>query len=102
MKPVNVVAIRPWKVHPYPNAGKAHNKADNVLKRLFSPATANTHWVDDISYIRTYQGWSYLACVLDLATKEVVGFAMAAKADADLAKQALRHALAKQQPDTSQ
>ena len=55
----------------------------------------------DITYIRTHQGWSYLACVLDLATKEIVGWAMSKRPNAELAKVALSHAIRRQKPDTS-
>ena len=61
----------------------------------------NTHWVGDITYVRTHQGWSYLACVLDLGSKEIVGWAMSKHPNAALAKEALRHAVRRQQPDTS-
>lgn len=54
------------------------------------------------TYVRTHQGWSYLACVLDLGSKEIVGWAMSTHPDAELAKDALRHAIRRQQPDTSQ
>ena len=47
----------------------------NLLNREFSPSTVNTHWVGEITYVKTHQGWSYLACVLDLGSKEIVGWA---------------------------
>jgi putative transposase len=100
MKQAAVKAIRPSRKHYYPNAGKAHLIALNLLDRQFNPEQANTHWVGDITYIRTHQGWSYLACVLDLATKEVVGWAMSKSPNAELAKAALSHAIRRQLPDT--
>ncbi len=102
MKKANVTAITPRKRHYYPNAGKTHIKVRNILERQFYPKTVNTHWVGDITYIRTYQGWSYLACVLDLGSKEIVGWAMSKHPNAELAKAALNHAVRRQQPDTSQ
>lgn len=72
----NIVAIRPKKKHYYPNSGQEHQYAPNLLKREFYPESHNTHWVGDITYISTHQGWSYLACVLDLSTKEIVGYAI--------------------------
>jgi transposase InsO family protein len=101
MKQAAVKAIRPSRKHYYPNAGKAHLVAPNLLDRQFNPEQANTHWVCDITYIRTHQGWSYLACVLDLATKEIVGWAMSKSPNAELAKVALSHAIRRQQPDTA-
>ncbi len=73
MNKTNIKAIRPKKHHYYPNTGKLHKKADNLLNRDFNQQKSNTHWVGDITYIKTYQGWSYLASVLDLALRQVVG-----------------------------
>jgi transposase InsO family protein len=101
MKQAAVKAIRPSRKHYYPTVGKAHFIAPNLLERQFNPEQANTHWVGDITYIRTHQGWSYLACVLDLATKKIVGWAMSKKTNADLAKAALSHGIRRQQPDTA-
>jgi len=101
MKKANVIAINPKKKHYYPDTGEVHFKAPNLLKRQFNPGTVNTHWVGDITYIRTHAGWSYLASVLDLGTREIVGFAMSQAPNAELAKAALKHAIQKQQPDTT-
>lgn len=101
MKKANVVAIRPQKKHYYPDSGEEHNKAPNLLQRQFEPGTINTHWVGDITYIRTHQGWCYLASVLDLGSKEIVGWAMSRSPNADLAKEALKMAIKKNQPNTT-
>lgn len=45
----------------------------NVLNREFTVASPNTHWLGDISYILTDEGWLYLATVLDLYSRTVVG-----------------------------
>ena len=102
MEKANISAIKPVKKHYYPDVGSEHNKASNVLNREFNQPTMNTHWVGDITYIRSHQGWSYLACVLDLATKEIVGWALSQQPNAKLAKTALIDAIRKQQPDTRQ
>jgi len=102
MKKANVVAINPRKKHYYPDTGEEHHKAPNYLKRQFNPGTINTHWVGDITYIRTHAGWSYLASVLDLGSREIVGWAMSPQPNAELALDALKDALQKQQPDTTQ
>jgi transposase InsO family protein len=101
MKEANVVAIKPKKRHYYPNGGICDRKIDNVLDRQFNQAKTNTHWVGDITYIRNHQGWSYLACVLDLGSKEIVGWALSKHPDAQLAKRALSNAISRKQPDTS-
>lgn len=102
MKVAGIVVIVPRKRHYYPDTGQEHKHAPNLLNREFKPKRANTHWVGDITYIRTYQGWSYLACVMDLKTREIVGYAMSKAPNAGLAKQALLNAIKRQQPDTTQ
>ena len=54
MSKANIVAIRPKKKHYYPNSGREHKYASNLLKREFYPETHNTHWVGDITYIATH------------------------------------------------
>jgi transposase InsO family protein len=99
MKKANVIAIRPKKKHRY-DQGEQHHIADNLLKREFNPSTVNTHWVGDITYIKNHTGWSYLACVLDLGSREIVGWSLSQSPDAALAKAALQHAILKQQPNS--
>jgi len=101
MVKADVRAKKPSKKHYYPKGGKVHHIAPNHLDRAFKQTRVNTHWVGDITYIKTYQGWSYLACVLDLTTKEVVGFALSKSPNAQLAKEALNNAISKQHPDTT-
>lgn len=100
MKKAHVIAIRPKKRHRY-DQGETHAIAENRLKRQFNPSKLNTHWVGDITYIKTHVGWSYLACVLDLGSREVVGWALSQSPDAALAKEALHNAIEKQQPATN-
>ncbi|MFT5548307.1 MAG: putative transposase [Candidatus Azotimanducaceae bacterium] len=101
MEKANIVAIRPKKKHYYPNSGKEHKYAPNLLKREFYPETHNTHLVGAITYIATHQGWSYLACVPDRSTKEIVGYALSQSPNAQLAKAALMNAIKRQQPTTN-
>ncbi len=72
--------------------------AANVLDRQFAPATANAAWVSDITYIRTRSGWLYLAAVMDLFSRKIVGWAMAPNMQADLVCSALRMAITQRQP----
>lgn len=100
MKELGLFAKVAKKPHYY-RGGKTHPTTPNLLKRQFNPETLNTHWVGDITYIRTHQGWSYLASVMDLGTREVVGYALSKMPDAQLAKQALINAIAREKPDTT-
>lgn len=71
---------------------------DNILNRQFAPAEPNRAWVADITYIRTRAGWLYLAVVLDLFSRKVVGWAMAPNMPSDLVCTALQMAIAQRQP----
>jgi len=72
--------------------------AANVLQRQFTPAEANTAWVSDLTYIRTRSGWLYLAAVMDLYSRKIVGWAMAPSMPAQLVCEALSMAIASRQP----
>jgi len=71
---------------------------ENVLNRQFKQTSANHAWVADITYIRTLSGWLYLAVVLDLYSRKVVGWAMAPNMPAGLVCTALQMAIAQRQP----
>jgi putative transposase len=73
--------------------------ADNTLDRAFSVAQPNRVWAGDISYVWTAQGWLYLAVVLDLYSRAVIGWAMGERLTAELATQALTMALWRRKPD---
>jgi putative transposase len=66
--------------------------AANVLDRRFDAWQLNQAWVGDITYVETAEGWLYLACVMDLASRRVVGWSMSDRIKTDLASQALTSA----------
>jgi putative transposase len=72
--------------------------APNVLARNFSPNRANQVWAGDITYLWTNEGWLYLAVVLDLFSRKVIGWAMEPTLSKELALKALRMALSQRQP----
>ena len=67
--------------------------APNILMREFDVETPNTAWVTDITYLATLEGWLYLAVILDLFSRRVVGYAMSERIDRALVLEALREAL---------
>ena len=67
--------------------------APNVLERQFEPKGPNQAWVTDVTYIATGEGWLYLAVMLDLFSRRVVGWAASATNDRALALEALHRAL---------
>jgi putative transposase len=70
----------------------------NLLERRFAVAQPNTAWVTDMTYLWTAQGWLYLAVIIDLFSRRVVGWSMSERIDRKLALDALRMALAQRRP----
>jgi len=87
---------RPYRV----TTDSAHQKpiAANVLDRRFDGWPTNQAWVADITYISTAEGWLYLACVMDLASRRIVGWSMSERMKADLVCQALKSAYWRRKP----
>jgi putative transposase len=75
-----------------------HPIAPNVLDREFNVDQANQAWVGDVTYIPTAQGWLYLAVLLDLFSRRIVGWATSAINDRDLVLSALNQALRARRP----
>ena len=75
-----------------------HPIAQNVLDRQFAPGTGTPTWVSDITYVPTAEGWLYLAAVMDLRTRKILGWAMADHMRVDLVLDALKMALARRKP----
>lgn len=69
--------------------------APNVLNREFSATKPNQKWVADITYIDTFEGWLYLAVIVDLYSRMIVGWAMADHMEASLIEDALKMALSR-------
>jgi putative transposase len=97
MKEANVVALMP-QPHKYPRGGEVSVVAPNLLDRAFDVAHPNTVWAGDITYLRTQRGWLYLAVVIDLFSRRVVGWAFSETPDTALTIRALRLALAARRP----
>lgn len=70
----------------------------NHLDRRFEVASPNVAWVTDITYIRTYEGWLYLSVVIDLFSRQVVGWSMKSRMTTDLALDALLAAVWRRKP----
>jgi transposase InsO family protein len=73
--------------------------AENLLNRDFTANVPNQKWVADITYIPTRQGWLYLAVILDLFSRRIVGWSMSDTIDSALVQNALRMALLYRQPE---
>lgn len=80
------------KTHKYKHADNTHKIHGNLLNRNFSPTAPNQVWTGDVTYIRIKGGWCYLAVVLDLYARRVVGFAVSDSPDSILTTKALQMA----------
>jgi putative transposase len=72
--------------------------ASNILARQFDGWAINRAWVCDITYLHTGEGWLYLAVVMDLASRRIVGWSMSSRLHADLVCQALKTAYVRRKP----
>jgi putative transposase len=73
--------------------------ADDLVQRDFHPAGPDRLWVADISYLRTWEGWLYLAVVVDCYSRRVVGWSLRDHLRAELVVDALEHAVVRRQPE---
>ena len=72
--------------------------ANNLLNREFNVTRPNEKWVSDITYLWTLEGWLYVAAVLDLFSRRVVGWAMSDSMKTDLVENAFEMARRRRQP----
>ncbi|MCT2385541.1 IS3 family transposase [Erwinia pyrifoliae] len=93
-----IKAVRGYKA-PRRIAGRPSVVAPNRVQRQFTVVRANQVWVTDITYIRTWQGWLYLAVVIDLFARNVVGWSMKSTLSRELALDALMMAVWRRKPD---
>ena len=73
--------------------------APDLVERDFNPTAINRLWSADITYIRTWEGWLYLAAVMDCYSRRIVGWALADHLRAELVVDALEMAVARRRPD---
>ena len=91
MKRLSFVSCQPT-THKYKVAKKEHVNVKNHLNREFSPVRPNQVWCGDVTYLWVGDKWQYLAAVLDLYSRKIVGFSLSDSPDSELTKQALSNA----------
>jgi putative transposase len=97
MRENGIKPVRGYK-RPRTIAGRPSIIAPNRLQREFTVEAANKVWVTDITYIRTWQGWLYLAVVVDLFARKVFGWSMKPCLSKELALDALLMAVWRRKP----
>lgn len=94
MKEHSLKASQPKVYRPCTSDGRADAPAPNLLLDQSPPQNPNEVWVGDITFIATQQGWRYLAVVMDLYSRKIIGWHLANHLRSDLVCQAMNNALA--------
>lgn len=99
MKKMGLKSITVRKVKATTNSNHHLPVYDNVLNRQFKVVAPNKVWVTDITYIATGEGWLYLASVMDLYSRKIVGFSMGSRMTRELVLDALEKAYKRRKPE---
>ena len=89
MKAHHIAGIRPRRPKRTTTPARAAPKLPDLLGRRFAPGAPDRAWCSDITYIRTGEGWLYLAVVLDVGSRRLLGYAMGDRIDTRLVADAL-------------
>ena len=95
---VGIEATRRRRFKLTTHARKGHGGTPDLVQRGFTASAPNRVWVGDVTCVPTREGWLYLAVLLDLYSRKVVGWAMSARINAALVLQALQMALSARRP----
>ena len=98
MRENGIVVERTRKFKATTDSDHTFNIAPNLLDRDFTADRPNQKWAGDISYVWTREGWLYLAVILDLHSRRVIGWAVSNRMKRDLAIRALKMAIALRSP----
>lgn len=99
MRELGLRSLRKRRFKATTDSNHALPVAENVLDRKFEVDAPNVAWVTDITYVWTSEGWLYLAAILDLFSRRVVGFAMSERIDRALVLEALAAAVGRRVPN---
>lgn len=99
MKMARLIPVRSTRWHPQTTQQRPGARtAPNLLQQDFQAERPNQKWVADITYIDTAEGWLYLASLMDLFSRRIVGWAMSDKIDTALVESAWRMAIGNRHP----
>jgi putative transposase len=98
MRGEGIKALVGYKKHRGAKSGPPATVAPNHVQQQFDVDQPDQIWVTDITYIRTYEGWLYVAVVLDLFSRQVIGWSMQSRMETDLVMKALLMALWRRRP----
>lgn len=98
MRENNIRAKQIRKFKPTTDSDHSMPVAPNIASRKFDPGIPNKLWCSDITYIKTNEGWLYLAVVIDVGIRKIVGWSMQANMKTNLVMSALEMAYIRQRP----
>lgn len=98
MRKLNIVACQRVKYKVTTKRKHSDRVADNLLNQNFDPVVKNDVWAGDITYLRTGEGWLYLAVVMDLYSRRIVGWAIDRRMTQALVSRAMMKAIHLRQP----
>jgi len=98
MKENGIYSITRYKHRPYPKQNIETRYKENVIDREFNPKKPNEVWCGDITYVKTSAGWVYLAAVIDLFNREVIGYSLSKRPNSELTMRAMANALVSRKP----
>lgn len=98
MKQNAICVVRTHKFKATTDSDHTFNIAPNLLQQDFAASQPNQKWAGDITYVSTREGWVYLAVILDLHSRRVIGWAISNRMKKDLAIRALNMAIALRRP----
>lgn len=98
MRVLGLRGRRPKRFRRTTQSNPQHVPAPNILDRRFVWPEPNQAWAGDITYVWTSAGWAFLALLVDLCTRRIVGWAVSERCDTELALQALTNAVARHRP----
>jgi putative transposase len=99
MREAGIVGERPRRYRVTTDSDHELTVARNLVGRQFDVQAPNQVWATDITYVRTWEGWMYLAVVMDLCSRRVVGWAMESHMRTELVLEALAMALGERLPE---
>ena len=98
MKEAGLVPKTVKKFKVTTDSRNSRHPADNLLAQDFRAGGINEKWVADVTYIPTREGWLFLAAILDLFSRKIVGWSMGERLTSELAQRALKHAIKARDP----
>lgn len=98
MRKLKLVCTQRLSYKSTTNSHHHYGISENILDQQFNPGKGNQVWSTDITYLKTRQGWVYLAVVMDLYSRKIVGWAMDKRMKTGLIKRALAHAYILRKP----